>query len=76
MYKATVKVFEVANGELPGTSRKVLGWGPLSPPKIVEYRKESKRFFWGEMLCSVEYWIEFKQLEDKNEAAVKPKCKS
>jgi len=70
MYKATVKVFEVAKNELPGTSRTVLGWG-ISSPKLVEYRKKSKKFFWGEMMLSVKYWVEFKQLEVRNDS----KCK-
>ena len=67
MYKEQIKVFEVAKGELPGTSRTVLGWG-VSSPKLVEYNKKLRKFFWGEVLVSVEYWVEFKQMEAGNDS--------
>lgn len=66
MYKIQVKVFEVAKGELPGTSRKVLGWGEHCTIKKVEYHKDLRKFFWGYVFCSVEYWMELKQLEAIN----------
>lgn len=64
MFKTAIKIFEVSRGELPGSSRKVIGWGKFLTPRLVEYDKAERIFYWGKpYVCSVDYWIEYKVLE-------------